>query len=241
MRKELRELVMQDWSKIEEDADGDAYGYGPHVDLVVAMQPTPAERKELANLFLEIEEDNLLYTLSGVMYEQPDPIYSAALIQALDSSNRVKKLVAMGALLRGGYEGAWELLFSRPDVQVAMRDEFPREIWGSAGDLPEAWQRRYLDLFCERFHDDPPLDIFTHQWLRTLAAIPVTDDATVETLLRTWGRLGRGDMHDKYLVLLAMAASPVPAYEPMLKKAAKSKLPEIEDAGKKGLAGLRKE
>lgn len=238
MRQELREMLLQDWSELSRRMK-EPYGYMPHVEAVMRHRLTPKERPEIADLLLGCELENPLYTLTGVMSIEPDPLYRDALIKSLDSENRVKQFVAMRALLRGNYKGAWEILFSRPDVQVAMRDEFPWEIWGSAGNLPESWQRRYLELFNERFKDDPPLEIRTRQWLRTLSKIAVTDDCTVSTLLRTWNRLGKMDHQDRYLLVQAMAAAPVTEYEPMLKKCASSSLPDVKQISKDGLARLK--
>ena len=235
MRERLKELVLQNWSGIDEGPDGELYGYGPHVDVILAMKPGPQEREELACLLLEVEGDEVIATLTGVMETEPDPVYRGALLESLDSLDAYKKCAAMRALLRGNYDGAWECLFSRPDVQVAMGDEFPWEIWRSAKDLPEAWQRRYLEVFCERFEDDPPLHMMTRQWLRTLAEIPVTDERTAATLVRTWQRLSPRDSMDRYLVLLAMAASPAPAYEPMFPKVRKSPVLEMRQAAREGL------
>lgn len=238
MRHELRDLVLQYWSELPE-VDAEGYGYMDHVSAVLAMKPTPRERKELASLLLEVEGDDVVGTLTGVMEEQPDPLYRDVLIQALDSPDRRKTSWSMRALLRGGYEGALEILFSRADVQTAMRDEFPWELWDLAKDLPEPMQRRYLALFCERFKDDPPLHMATRRWLGTLAEIPLTNEETVATLCRTWQRLGPRDMHDRYLVLQSMAASPVPAYEPALKQAARSRVPDLKLTAREGLTRLQ--
>jgi predicted exporter len=147
----------------------------------------------------------------------------------------------MRALLRGGYEGALDVLFNRPDVQQAMGDELPWELWGVAEELPERWQRQILERFNERFREDPPFNMQTHQWLRTLASIPVTDEVTAETMLRTWNRLGRGDHQQRYLLLQAMSAAPVAAYEPILAKYAKSRRFDIRDFARAGLAKLKGE
>ncbi len=240
MRPELKALVMFNWVGVPYDAQGKLYGYGPHVDAVVAMNPTPEEKRELADLFNKTENEVVFGTLEGVMWTAPDPVYRPALVSGLDSPIRQKQSDAMEALLRGGYEGAWELLFSRPDVQRAMGDELADLLWGAAAELPEAWQREYLACFCERFEDNPPLNMCTRQWLRTLANISVTDAQAVKTLLRIWNGLGRNDHLNRYLVLLAMAAAPVREYMPMLKKALKSSMPEMNDAAKKGLGLLEK-
>lgn len=240
MRQELHHMLLLDWA--DENAwpkTGEIYGYGPHVEAVVAMKPTPEERREIGELLTQCEDSTRLYTITGVMYEDPAPVYQPVLTACLESNNQEKVFLAMRALLRGGYEGAWDLLFSRPDVQRAMGDEFPGEIWGSAGDLPEDWQRQVLNLFNDRFKDDPPLDIFTHQWLRTLTNIPVTDAATVETMLRTWNRLHRNDHQQRYLLMQAMSAAPAPEYVPIFERIARSKLFDIRDMAKKALAKLK--
>lgn len=240
MRQELHHMLLLDWA--DESVwpkTGELYGYGPHVEAVVAMKPTPEERREIGEMLLERDDRKPLCTLTGVMYEEPDLVYRPFLTACLESCNQEKVSLAMSALLRGGYEGAWDLLFSRPDVQRAMGDEFPSEIWGSAGDLPEEWQRQVLERFNERFSDDPLLNIFTHQWLRTLTNIPVTDAATVETMLRTWNRLHRNDHQQRYLLMQAMSAAPAPEYLPIFERVARSKLFDIRDMAKKALAKLR--
>lgn len=242
MRQELHDMLLLDWA--DENAwpkTGELYGYGPHVEAVVAMKPTPEERRQIGEMLLECEDRRQLATLTGVMEEEPDPVYLPFLRTCLESDNRKKVSDAMRALLRGGYEGGWDLLFSRPDVQVAMGDEFPREIWGSAGDLPEEWQRQVLSLFNDRFRDDPPFNAFTHRWLRTLANIPVTDAATVETMLRTWNRLHRNDHQERYLLMQAMTAAPAPEYVPIFERIARSKLFDIRDMAKEGLAKLKRQ
>lgn len=240
MRQELHDMLLLDWGNEENwPKTGEIYGYGPHVEAVVAMKPTPEERREIGQMLLECEDRRQMGTLTGVMEEEPDPAYLPFLATCLESDNQRKVSYAMRALLRGAYEGAWDLLFSRPDLQKAMGDEFPDEIWGSAGDLPEEWQRQVLERFNERFSDDPPFNAYTHQWLRTLANIPVTDAATVKTMLRTWNRLHRNDHQQRYLLMQAMSAAPAPEYLPIFERVARSKLFDIRDMAKKGLAKLK--
>jgi hypothetical protein len=240
MRTELETLLLLDWLEARKDMD-ECYGYGDHVEAVLAMRPTSAERPEIGQLLVDSQGESQVLTLTGIMYEEPDAAYLPFLVACLDCAEGRKKRYAMRALLRGGYEGALDVLFNRPDVQQAMGDELPWELWGVAEELPERWQRQILERFNERFRDDPPFNMQTHQWFRTLASIPVTDEVTAETMLRTWNRLGRGDHQQRYLLLHAMAAAPVAAYEPILAKYAKSRRFDIRDFARAGLDKLRGE
>jgi hypothetical protein len=234
-------MLLLDWGDEKNWPEGELYGYMPHVEAVVAMGLSPSDRAEIGELLLECQDRTVLATLTGMMYEEPDAAYLPFLVACLDCADERKKRHAMRALLRGGYEGALDVLFNRPDVQQAMGDALPWELWGVAEELPEPWQRQILERFNERFREDPPFNMQTHQWLRTLASIPVTDEVTAETMLRTWNRLGRGDHQQRYLLLQAMSAAPVAAYEPILAKYAKSRRFDIRDFARAGLAKLKGE
>jgi len=238
MREKLKKQLLLNW--LEDRLLEGGYGYSDHVESVLAMKPTAAERREIAELLATCHEKALVYTITGVMEQQPDRGYYDSLIQALDSPVRHKRFLAMRALLCGGYDGALEVLFEKPDVQTAMGDELPWELW-DVSELPEPWQGRLLELFCDRYADDPPMTMQARQWLRMVATIPVTDERTADTLVRTWNRLSRGDHSNRFLVLLAMAAAPVPAYEPMLKKAARSRIPDIKLPAKDALSALNED
>jgi len=54
------------------------------------------------------------------------------------------------------------------------------------------------------------------------------------------GELRPSDSHNKYLLLLAMAASPHANHEQILRTAAKSKVEDLRELGEQGLKGLAK-
>jgi hypothetical protein len=58
-------------------------------------------------------------------------------------------------------------------------------------------------------------------------------------LVRICGEVRPSDSHNKYLLLLAMSACPHRCFEPILKKAAKSKIQDLSELGQQGLDKLR--
>jgi len=231
MRQKLKSALQFDWS----DTVG---GYQDHVESVIAMGIKPDERREMCEMLHECEQEETIYTLTGVMYEEPDAAYWDALVRALDSPNKKKRFLAMRALIYGGYENALELLFNKPAVQEAMGDELPWNLWGHGERLTEAMQRNILGLFRKRFTPIPQLNMQARQWVRMLADLSVTDEQVVAILCRIWDGLGRQDSLNKLLVLEAMATNAHPKYEPAFRKAGKSSVKDLRDLGKAGLAVL---
>lgn len=226
MREQLKNLLGVNWLGTDE-------GYQRHVDRIVAMRLTPAEKAVICERLDSETDDVLIGTLTGIMETEPDQIYHPSLRRALDSPLARKRRGAMRALLRGGYTGAMDLLFEKPPVQDAMGDELPWEIWGAIAELSEPRRQVLREAFCRRFTPLPPLDAVTRQWLRMLVELPGTNERVVGILLGLWGQAR--ESVDQLAILEAMVSGDDSKYEPVFEEATQSKVKDLRELGKLGL------
>lgn len=231
MRKEVEERFQYEWWNDEKGS------YHDQLESIVQLKLTDKERVEIGELLEKADDSNEEYVgvISGVMFLEPHPIYQKYLLNALNPKYPKKRVCAIEALLKGGYEGALELLFSEPGLLEDMGERFPSYFNWLAKYFTEDMQKKVLDLFAKRFEVTPDLNLFTSSWFGLLEMLTVTNDTVAAILVRVMGELSPRDVDRKYLVLTAMAANPHPSYEPFLKKMAKSKCEDIRDAAREGL------
>jgi hypothetical protein len=233
MRLEIDRLLRLDWGKAGIGADD-------HVRSIIAMKLVPVERQELCALIQQTHDVDLAMVVAAVMGADPQPEYFAALKAALDRNDmRIVKRAAMG-LIDGRYPGYLEILFSSETAKGALGDDFAFLLGGRGAQFTPHMRLQFLDMFCKRFGPQTPrLDAMTAPWFRLLAELGETNEEVGRILVRIWSELRPSDSHNKYLLLLAMSAKPLATYEPILKKAAKSKTQDLRELGQRGLNQLR--
>ncbi len=245
MRPELEQLA-----DFEEAVQGK--GWDDYIRSFIALNPTAAERQRWCEV-LQAEEDPLrACMLTGMMEMDPRPEYHEALKKALGKENLEIVADAARSLLAGGYPDALEIVFSNERVQQALGDDLPFQLGGCGNEalgLGGPWRQmtgpmreKLLALFCERFGKETPrLNAMTAPWFRLLAQLRVSNARVVEILVRIWGELHPRDTQNQYLLLKTMAACPHPSFEPIFKKAVKSRIEDLRDEAELGMKALRGE
>ncbi len=222
---------MTDWQHT------DAKGLKDYVMSIVAMEPTPTEREEMAELLGQLEVDELVEVLTNVMWRQPDPVYREALVKALGV--QAKSFYAAYALINGDYDGALEMVTHRPELWDFAGDGMAELVFPYYEGLSPAMQERILGFFVKRFGEKTPrLDSNRSSWFRLLAVVEVTNDEVAKILVRIWGEVTESDTQNRYLLLMAMGGNPHPLYEKVFRKMRKSRISDLAVLAEGGLAEL---
>jgi hypothetical protein len=229
MRPELLEMVLKDWLNVPDPF------YQRHLDEIRSLEPTPQEKAELAAMLDERQVQHVVGTLTGIMSQDPDPIYVPFLMRGLESGDAYKAMVCADALLDGHYPDALAGIFRSAGALEAIGDGLPDRIIAVCSELTEPMQRQVLDIFCLKFQITPPLDWNAAPWFRLLASLRVTSSTVASTLMRIWDEIRASDTHNRYLLLRAMAANPHPLYKPVFSKMIRSTVSDLA-----GLARLRR-
>lgn len=235
MRPELDRLLHLEWWSQTPGAD-------VHIQSILDLKPTATEREELCALLESASHVDLAAVWAAIMGKDPRPEYHRCLKRTLQNENPEITYHAIWALLDGQYPDALEILFTTEAVRRAAGDRLGQLLTGRGRDMSEEMKRKYLDLFCERFADNTRAwDLWTSCWFRVLEELGMCNERVAATLVRLWDESHPGDSDTKYTLLRAMASCPHPSFEPIFKKAMKSRIEDLRDEAELGMKALRGE
>ncbi|MCE5325105.1 MAG: hypothetical protein LLG01_01695 [Planctomycetaceae bacterium] len=244
MRPKAREKLMRKWLTV------DRIDYCDHIEELAALKLTPSERQELGQWLLVGPEKELVQAWTGLMGRSPDRTYLPVLVKCFDTDNAVMAECVVRALIQGDYPGALEIIFACDRGLKAAGDELPWELSNRMHELTPAMQRKFAQLFCQRFvnfpeyfetadgnRHPPCLLCQDDAWLHALAAIEYTDENVEKTLLWVWDNLVHRTQ-DEYIVLTAMAAHPRPSYKKIFNAYSRNRTIDLRELAQAGLEGL---
>lgn len=234
MRPEVERLVHLQW-------DAEEYlEVHDHAKSILALNLTPAEREELCALLESATDVTLVTAWTRIMELDPRPEYEPSLKKALENDNLEIVHCAAHALMFEEYPDGLKSVFSNERVLRALGDNLAYELGGCGNRMTKEMDEKFLELFCRRFGETTPeLNMWTRPWFHMLAHLDICNDQVAAILVRIWGELHPMDSHNKFVLLGAMAACAHPSFEPIFKKAKKSRIEDLKDLGNEGLAALK--
>jgi hypothetical protein len=236
MRPELQHFIEGDETEIN------TKGWMPYLEQLESFDPTKEERHEIGQLLLTSDDHDTVAIAAGVMMMTKHSVFRPYLFRCLDGADSYRKSRCMEALIRWADAEAIDLLCRRPDIQEACGDRLPERIepLAAKGFLSQEQDAALLRLATERLRRTKELDYGSDSWVDLLVRLRATSHEVAQELVRIWGNEPRQAYMYKFTLLLAMVAHPLPEYEPVFRKATKSKVEDIHDLATRGLTALQK-
>jgi hypothetical protein len=235
MRQELLDFLKGNDSTIE------SIGWEPYLERFTAFDASDDECCEIGQMLLSAEDNDTISIIAGVMMLSQRAVFRPYLIKAIESVNQHRKARSAEALIRWRDSEAISIICQRPDILEAVGDRLPERVEPLAleGRLSTEHEDALLRLAAARLKCVERLDWNSTPWVDLLPKLKMTRPDIATELMRIWENHGAQDHTNRYTILLAMAAHPSPEYEPVFRKATKSKVVDLHDLGAKGLAALR--